>query len=81
MFKKGDLFNLNKHGIDLFKYISGSIGIIVSDPSLAYEYDFENIPEKTKYFVYDILVSGQLFKDIPQGLLERIVQNDEEDIK
>ena len=64
----------------MFRFISGSIGLITSGPTVAYEYDFHNIPEKTKYYVYDILVCGQLFKDIPEELLERIILN-EEDIK
>ena len=45
-----------------------------------YEYDFQNIPEKRQYYVFDVLVSGQLFTDIPEEFLERIIVN-EKDIK
>ena len=80
MFKKGDLFKLNRYGTDLFRYVSGSVGIIVSAPRVMYEYDFQNIPEKRQYYVFDVLVSGQLFTDIPEEFLERIIVN-EKDIK
>ena len=81
MFKKGDIFKFNKHGTDLFCYITGSVGLVVSDPVKMYEYDFHNTPEKREYFVYDIIVCGQLFMDIPEEFLKRIVQNDEENTK
>ena len=78
MFKKGDLFTLNERGIKLFQYITGSVGVIISPGKLMYEYDFE---EKAKYFVYDILISGQLFTDIPEEFINRMIQNDENNIK
>ena len=77
MFKKGDLFTLNEQGAKLFCYITGSVGVIVSQGKLMYEYDFE---DKVKYFVYDILISGQLFTDIPEELINRIAC-DEKNIK
>ena len=75
MFKKGDLFTLNEKGMQLFRYITGSVGVIVSEPKLMYEYDFE---EKVKYFVYDIIISGQLFMDMPEEFLSRM-SKDEKD--
>ena len=78
MFSRGDIVKFNKQGTDLFQYISGSVGLIASEPTKMYEYDFHNTPEKTEYFVYDIIVCGQLFMDIPEEFLKRIVQNDEE---
>ena len=80
MFKKGDFFKFNESGVNLFKYITGSVGVVVSDAKVMYEYDFHSQPEKTEYFTYDILVCGQLFKDIPEEFLDRIVK-DEENIK
>ncbi len=74
MLKKGDLVNFNDQGIELFKYISGSIGVIASDARKTYEYDFHSIPEKVEYHVYDILVCGQLFKDIPEEFIYRITK-------
>ena len=73
MYEKGDLFNLNEQGLDLFKHISGSVGVVVSDPKMMYEHQFE---EKTIYYAYDILVSGQLFMDIPGKFLDRITKNE-----
>jgi hypothetical protein len=81
VFKSGDIFKFNKQGTQLFHYLSGSIGLIVSSRIKMYEYDFENQPEKTEYFVYDIIVCGQLFMDIPEEFIRRIKQSDEEDIK
>ena len=81
MFKRGDIFKFNKQGSQLFHYLSGSVGLIASSPVKMYEYDFQNKSEKTEYFVYDIIVCGQLFMDIPEEFIKRITQNDEEDIK
>ena len=78
VFKKGDLFKFNKQGMDLFKYITGSIGVVSSDPKLLYEYGFHTQPEKTEYYAYDILVCGQLFMDIPEILLSRITQDEKD---
>ena len=80
MFNKGDLFNFNEEGMTLFRFITGSIGVISSDAKKVYEYDFHGTPEKTSYHTYDVLVCGQLFKDIPEKLLIRIIQ-DEKNIK
>ncbi len=81
MLKKGDLIEFNKRGVDLFKYVSGSIAVVSSDRSLMYEYDFDNKPEKKQYYAYDILVCGQLFKDIPEDFLKRITLEDEKNIE
>ena len=80
MLKKGDLFKFNKEGSNLFQFITGSIGVVSSDAKKVYEYDFHGTPEKTSYYTYDVLVCGQLFKDIPEELLKRITQ-DEKDIE
>ena len=80
MLKKGDLFKFNKEGSNLFQFITGSTGVVSSDAKKVYEYDFHGTPEKTSYYTYDILVCGQLFKDIPEELLKRITQ-DEKDIE
>ena len=77
MFKKGDLFKFNDHGLEIFRFITGSIGVISSDGNKVYEYDFHGTPEKTSYYTYDILVCGQLFKEIPEELLLRIIQDEE----
>ena len=76
MYKKGDLLKFNREGRQLFRFISGSVGVIVSDPKVAYEYDFHSIPEKLEYQTYDILVCGQLFTDVPELFLERIMNNE-----
>ena len=75
MFKKGDLIEFNQKGLNLFKYITGSIGVITSDPKKIYEYDFQ---EKMVFYTYDILVSGQLFIDIPDEFLKRITNNEKD---
>ena len=77
VFKKGDLFKFNTEGMSLFRFITGSIGVISSDSKKVYEYDFHGSSEKTSYYTYDVLVCGQLFKDIPEKLLMRIIQNEE----
>ena len=75
-FKKGDLIKFNKKGEDLFVYLEAHVGVIASDPVVMYEYDREH---SVQYIVYDILVDGQLFKQIPEDFLDRIIQDDEED--
>ena len=76
MFKKGDLFKFNQQGLDLFRYITGSIGVIASDGKKMYEYDFHTQPEKREYLACDILVCGQLYRNIPIEFLERITQDE-----
>lgn len=76
LYKKGDLIEFNTHGEDLFHYLGSSVGIISSDPILMYEYHFD---EKVEYFVYNLIVDGQLFKHIPEEILDRITINYEED--
>ena len=81
MFKKGDLIEFNDRGIALFKYVAGYIAVIYSDPILLYEYDNSMYPEQRQYYGYDILVCGQLFKDIPEEFLKRIATKNEKNIK
>ena len=80
MFKKGDLFFLNKEGLVLFKHIQGENGIIMSEPYLLYEKDFESETRTIQYFGYDILIQGRLFTEIPEKFLLRVIK-DEEDTK
>ena len=81
MFKKGDLFYFNKMGVDLFHYITGSMGIIATDGKKIYEHSFHSKPERVEYIVYDIIVCGQLFTDIPEEILNRITKEYEKNIK
>ena len=73
MFRKGDFFHLNESGTHLFQHITGSVGIIFSERKVVFEYEFK---EKVEYAVYDILVSGQLFNDIPEEFLDRITTHE-----
>ena len=76
VYSRGDIIKFNKQGTELFQYVSGSVGLIVSDPVKMFEYDFHTTPEKTEYFVYDIIVCGQLFMEIPEEFLKRITQDE-----
>ena len=78
LFKKGDLLKFNSHGEDLFHYLGSSIGIISSDPILMYEYHFD---VKVEYIVYNLIVDGQLFRHIPEEILDRITLSNEKDTK
>ena len=62
--------------MELFRFITGSIAVVYSDPKKVYEYDFHDTPEKKEYYTYDILVCGQLFTDMPEELLRRISQDE-----
>lgn len=75
-FRKGDLVKFNKYGEDLFIYLNASVAVIASDAIVMYEYDMEHAIE---YLVYDILVDGKLFSQIPEEFLDRIIQDDEKD--
>ena len=77
MFKKGDLFFLNRTGKILFKHYEAHNGIIMSDPYLIYVYDFHATPEKIEYWGYDVLIKGRLLKDIPERFLTRIIKGEE----
>ena len=72
-FKKGDLVKFNKAGEDLFVYLEACVAVIVSDPIVLYEYEMEHA---IQYVVYDILVAGKLFKQIPEEFLDRITQDE-----
>ncbi len=77
VFKKGDLFKLNRSGTILFQHLTASVGIVASDPKRMYEHDLD---VRVKYYAYDVLVCGQLFMEIPSELLYRITK-DEKNIK
>lgn len=77
MFEKGDLIFFNEEGKELFSYIKGTAGIIVSDRFLLFSYDLHSTPEKIEYYGYDIIVEGRLFKEIPEKFLSRVTDNEE----
>ena len=74
MFKKGDIFFLNTEGFILFQHIGGENGIIISDPYLLYEKDFESETRVVQYYGYDVLIKGRLFKEIPEKFLLRVIK-------
>ena len=76
MFKKGDLFFLNNDGILLFQHIQGENGIIMSDPYTLFEKDFESQTRIIKYYGYDILIKGRLFREIPEKFLLRVIKDE-----
>ena len=76
MFSKGDLLKFNSHGTELFRFVTGSIGIVASSGKVLYEYDYYGMDEPTQYIVYDIIVCGQLYNDIPKEFLDRITQDE-----
>ena len=76
MFKKGDLFFLNTEGFILFQHIGGQNGIIMSDPYLLYEKDFESETRVVSYYGYDILIQGRLFIEIPEKFLLRVIKHE-----
>ena len=76
MFKKGDLFFLNEDGKILFHHIGGENGIIMSDPYLLFECDFDDNREDLQFTGYDVLIKGILFKEIPEKFLERVIKHE-----
>ena len=76
MFKKGDLFFLNNKGITLFQSIGGENGIIMSDPYLLFESDFESQTRVIQYYGYDVLIQGRLFIEIPEKFLLRVIKGE-----
>ncbi len=77
MFKKGDLFFLNEQGKVLFRYVGGVNGIIMSDPYLLYEKDFESQTPVVEYYGYDVLIQGRLFIEVPEKFLLRVIKDEE----
>ena len=80
VFKKGDLFFLNKEGKILYHHIQGENGFIMSEAYVLFEHDFHSTPEKLEFKGYDVLIKGRLFKEIPEKFLMRVIK-DEEDAK
>ena len=78
MFKKGDLFFLNAEGRVLFQYVKGENGIIMGGPYVLYEKDFESETEIIRYYGYDILIQGRLFKEIPEKFLLRVIKDEKD---
>ena len=76
LFRKGDLFFLNNEGKVLFQYIAGENGIIMSDPYLLYEKDFESETRIVQYYGYDVIIQGRLFKEIPEKFLLRVIKHE-----
>jgi len=76
--KKGDLLKFNEQGMALFKHCTGSVGVLVSKRKVLYEYKLLKAQQTRQYYGFDILVSGQLFKDIPEEFLIRIIINEED---
>jgi hypothetical protein len=76
VFKKGDLFFLNTEGFILFQHIGGENGIIMSDPYLLFQCDFDDNRENIQFTGYDVLIKGILFKEIPEKFLERVTKNE-----
>ena len=76
MFRRGDLLKFNGHGLEIFRYVSGSVALVSSDRTLMYESQSLAPNDPLRYYTYDVIVSGALFKDIPEELLIRIVQNE-----
>ena len=76
VFEKGDLFFLNTEGFILFQHIGGENGIIMTDPYLLFEKDFESGTRIIEYYGYDILIKDRLFREIPEKFLLRIIKNE-----
>ena len=76
VFKKGDLFFLNEEGLILFQHIQAENGIIMSDPYLLYEKDFESETRVVQYHGYDVLIQGRLFIEIPEKFLLRVIKDE-----
>ena len=76
VFKKGDLFFLNEQGRVLFRHINGENGIIMSDPVLLFEQDFESQTPIKEYYGYNVLIKGRLFKEIPEKFLLRVIKDE-----
>ncbi len=68
---------MNSQGKLLFHQVGGENGIIMSDPYLLYEKDFESETPVQEYYGYDILIKGKLFKEVPEKFLRRVIKNEE----
>ena len=77
VFKKGDLIFFNKKGRMLFQYLKAENGIIVSDPYILYEKDYESQTGIVQYNGYNILIKGRLFTEIPEKFLLRVIKHEE----
>lgn len=67
-FKKGDLAYVK----DQDDFLQGeNLGIIISEPMLMFIYESKSNPaKKQNYWVYDVVVGGQLIKEMPEQLLK-----------
>jgi len=52
-------------------------GIIISDPYIIYEKNYESQTGRIQYNGYDILIKGRLFKEIPEKFLLRVIKREE----
>ena len=78
MFKKGDLLKFNTSGVELFRYVSGSVAVVFSDKKVMYESISICGNNKLQMYTYDILVCGELFKDVPEEFLRRIAYSEKD---
>ena len=72
-FKVGDLVYIRPHSPAYpIMACSSSFGIIKREARLLYVHDWETEEVVKEFWAYEVLVEGQIFKNVPEDGLKRI---------
>jgi len=78
-FEIGDLVYIRSNS-PLYTVLSdsSSFGIIKGEAILLYVHDWETEDVIKEFWAYDVIVEGQVFKNVPEEGLKRIEENENE---
>lgn len=78
-FKTGDLIKFKPlstiYGIVVKEL---NLGIIIDEAILMYVHEWQTDGDTTEYWAYNVLVGGQTFNNVPEEVLEKFENDDEE---
>ena len=76
-FKVGDLVYIKSHSPAYSVMKSPkSFGIIKGKARLLYVHDWETEDVVKEFWAYDVLIEGQIFKNVPEDGLKKIEENE-----
>ena len=76
-FQVGDIVEIKSNNpLREILRVGSNFGIIMKSAQLMYVHDWETEEVKKEFWAYDILVQGQIFKNVPSHGLVKLEEND-----